>query len=109
MKCGATPSEACVSHRDSKQASSANRQAEVVAANILALADGGELATYEPMGPTMIVPIVPIGPYGGAGQLPGRDELMSADAVSQAKGRALRTDYYAARFGTELPPVDAAD
>ncbi len=57
-----------VSHRDSKQASSANRQADVVAANILALADGRELAVYEPTGPTMIVPI---GPYGGAGQLPG--------------------------------------
>ena len=85
-----------------KMASTANRQAELVAANILALVHGQELTAYAAPGMAIVVPI---GPFGGAGQSPDRDELMGPDVVSQAKGQALRTDFYAERFGVELPPT----
>ncbi len=95
-----------VTHGYPKMSSTANKQADLVAANVLALLRGEELTAYEPPGMAIVVPI---GPYGGAGQSPGRDELMGPDVVSQAKGQALRTDFYAERFGVDLPPpTDAA-
>lgn len=86
-----------------KMAATAGRQAQVAAANILALLDGSELAEFAPSGPGIIVPI---GPSGGAGQLPGSDDLLGPDKVSTFKGQALNVDAYATRFNVELPPLE---
>jgi hypothetical protein len=69
----------------------------------LALVHGEQLTADEMPGLSIVVPI---GPHGGAGQVAGRDELMGPDAVSQGKGQDLRTDFYAERFGVELPPTE---
>jgi NADH dehydrogenase FAD-containing subunit len=79
-----------------KLAGLAGRQAAVVVANISELVSGGtDLQTYDPIPPALIVPI---GPTGGAGQLPGQDEIASADLVSQMKGRDLSVEQFAALF-----------
>ncbi len=84
-----------------KMAAVAGRQAAVVAANILALLDGGELQQYVAMGPAIAVPI---GPNGGAGQFPGRDDIAGPEIISEVKGQALNVDRYAERF--HLAPSD---
>jgi NADH dehydrogenase FAD-containing subunit len=77
---------------DVNKAGVASRQAAVVAMNIRAqLAGTGEHTTYIP-GPPVI--ILPLGPTGGAGQLPGRDDIAPAELVSQAKGRDMMIDRY---------------
>ena len=82
---------------DHKMAGRAGRQAEVVAANIRALIAGEtELRSYEPMPPVIVVPI---GPTGGASQLPGSDEISGAEATSQIKGEHLLTAPYEELFG----------
>jgi hypothetical protein len=35
-----------------------------------------------------------LGPAGGAGQVPGRDDIMDAQSVSQIKGRDLMIGRY---------------
>jgi NADH dehydrogenase FAD-containing subunit len=83
------------------KAAAARRQAEVVAANIRALAGGGALVAYEP-GPPVLV--VPLGPAGGAAQLPGRDEIAGPEFVAQVKGRDLMVDRYAEIMGVRTTP-----
>jgi apoptosis-inducing factor 2 len=78
------------------KAAAARRQAEVVAANIRALVGGGALVAYEP-GPPVLV--VPLGPTGGAAQLPGRDDIAGPEFVAQVKGRDLMVDRYAEILG----------
>lgn len=86
-----------VSTADAKMAGFAGRQAETVAANISALAAGRrDLSHYESTGPAIAVPI---GPQGGAGQLPGREGIVGPDVVAELKGRHLLVDRMAARFG----------
>lgn len=86
-----------VSDADAKMAGIAGRQAQLVAANIIKLVNGNtDLTAYEPYGPAIIVPI---GPDGGSGQLPGQDELASREMVSNVKGRDLMVDRYAETFG----------
>lgn len=81
---------------ESKRGGSAMRHADVVAANIKALAAGeGELSTYQP-GPPAI--LLPLGPAGGASQLPGHG-VLGAEATAQHKGADLMTGRFGALFG----------
>ena len=85
-----------VAAADLKGAGRAGRQAEVVVANIRALAEGSELQAYEPSPPAIVIPL---GPTGGASELPGQDEIAGAETdrrhqrqphVHRALPRALR-------------------
>jgi NADH dehydrogenase FAD-containing subunit len=88
-----------VSTADAKMAGMAGMQATLVAANILKLVNGDDdLDAYEPYGTAIVVPI---GPRGGSGQLPGQDELASREMVSEVKGRDLMVDRYAGFFTSE--------
>jgi NADH dehydrogenase FAD-containing subunit len=92
-----------VSTADAKMAGIAGRQAQLVAQNIIKMVNGDkDLAVYEPFGPAIVVPI---GPDGGSGQLPGQDELASREMVASVKGRDLMVDRYAEVFGvtTSVP------
>jgi NADH dehydrogenase FAD-containing subunit len=92
-----------ISTADSKMAGFARHQAEVVAANINALAQGrSDLMHYESRG---VAIAVPIGPTGGAGQLPGHDEIVGPETISQVKGRDLMVDQFGELFGLATPAV----
>ena len=55
-------------------------QAALVAENIIKLVNGDhDLAAYEPYGAAIVVPI---GPEGGSGQLPGQEDLVSREMVA---------------------------
>ena len=87
---------------DANKAGVAGRQATVVAGNIRAqLAGTGERTVYSPGPPVMILPL---GPSGGAGQLPNRDDIATAEVISEIKGREMMVDRYAT-----LLNVQAAD
>jgi NADH dehydrogenase FAD-containing subunit len=76
-----------LSTADAKMAAFAGRQAVVVADNINALAQGRtDLAEYVSMG---VAIAVPIGPTGGAGQLPGQDGIAGPETIAELKGRHL--------------------
>jgi apoptosis-inducing factor 2 len=82
-----------------KKGATAMRHAPVAAGNIRALITGeGELATYDPFPPAIVVPL---GPDGGSGQLPGADEIASRETVSEIKGRHLMVEPVAASLGLE--------
>lgn len=85
-----------LSTADAKMAAFARREAETVAANIAALADGSDLTAYQAMGPGIVVPI---GPLGGAGQFPGQDEIIGPDLVADLKGRDTGVDPLQELFG----------
>lgn len=90
-----------VSTADAKMAGMAGRQAKLVAENILKMVDGrDDLSAYEPFGPAIVVPI---GPEGGSGQLPGQEELASREMVATVKGRDLMVDRYAEILGLTTP------
>jgi hypothetical protein len=57
-------------------------QAQLVADNIRALIDGGQLQEHEPS-PEAI--LVTFGPDGGAAQLPGQDEIAGAKTAANSK------------------------
>jgi apoptosis-inducing factor 2 len=81
-----------VSTADAKMAGMAGMQAQLVAENIIKMVNGNSrLNPYEPFGPAIVVPI---GPDGGSGQLPGQEELASRDMVATIKGRDLMVDRY---------------
>jgi apoptosis-inducing factor 2 len=82
-----------------KMAGRAGRQAQLVADNIRALIDGGQLQTHEPS-PDAI--LVTFGPDGGAAQLPGQDEIAGAETAAQLKSRDMMVDRYAEMF--RIPP-----
>jgi NADH dehydrogenase FAD-containing subunit len=90
---------------DLKTAGRAGRQAEVVAANIRALVDGGELRPYEPPPPAIVIPL---GPGGGASELPGQDEIAGADATAAIKGEHMFVDRYREQFGLAVPAPAAS-
>ena len=50
-------------------------------------------STVAGSGPPVIV--LPLGPAGGASQLPGQDEIGTAELTSQIKGRDMMIDRYA--------------
>lgn len=87
---------------ESKRAVAAQMHAAVVAENILALAAGATTptATYQPS-PEFVM--IPLGPSGGAAQLPSPDgpKLLDADATSQSKGADLHIDRYAKMFNRD--------
>ncbi len=91
------------SSADLKTAGRAGRQAELVVANIRALVEGGELQPYEPMPPAIVIPL---GPSGGASELPGQDEIGGGEQTAAIKGEHMFVDAYRERFGlTEPAPV----
>jgi NADH dehydrogenase FAD-containing subunit len=86
---------------EGKQASAAARHAEVVAANIRTLIDGGEeLTAYEPDGPMLVLPL---GPEGGASYVPAMGGLVDTATTIQIKSADLFVGHYAAILGTEAP------
>ncbi|HEX6470033.1 MAG TPA: FAD-dependent oxidoreductase [Streptosporangiaceae bacterium] len=79
-----------------KRGGSAGRHAEVVVANVKALIEGGsELTAYEPTPPLILLPL---GPTGGASQLPGSG-VLGAETTAQYKGGELFTGRYTEMFG----------
>jgi NADH dehydrogenase FAD-containing subunit len=93
-----------ISNADLKTAGRAGRQAAVVAANVRALIEGGELAPYEPSPPAIVIPL---GPGGGASELPGQDEIAGEEKTAAIKGEHMFVDMYTERFG--LVPAPALD
>lgn len=94
-----------ISAIDINKASVAARQAVVVATNIQAqLAGTAERTAYTPAPPVIILPL---GPTGGAGQLPNRDDIASAELVSEIKGRDMMIDRYAQLLNAPLAAADA--
>jgi NADH dehydrogenase FAD-containing subunit len=90
-----------VSTADAKMAGMAGMQAKLVAENIIKMVNGDhDLTAYQPYGPAIVVPI---GPEGGSGQLPGQDDLASREMVSTVKGRDLMVDRFAETFGSTAP------
>jgi NADH dehydrogenase FAD-containing subunit len=84
-----------LSDADRDMAGIASRQAEVVVANVRALINGEPPAsTYTRMPPGILVPL---GPAGGAGQLPGVG-LVGAETTADYKGRDLMVDHFGALF-----------
>jgi hypothetical protein len=85
----------------------AGRQAQLVAGNIRALISGdGDLTPYQSSPPVIIVPI---GPDGGSGQLPGSDDLATPERVAQAKGRDMMIDRFTELLGVTAPAADVGD
>jgi NADH dehydrogenase FAD-containing subunit len=83
-----------VADADRDMAVIATRQAAVVAANVRALITGeGELASWERLPPLIAIPL---GPEGGAGQLP--DGIADAETIAEIKGRHMGVDHYAQLF-----------
>jgi NADH dehydrogenase FAD-containing subunit len=81
---------------DRDMAGIAGAQAAVVAANLRAAITGeGETKVYQPFPPLIAVPL---GPEGGAGQLPGYEGVAGAEVVAELKGRALLIDRYVSMF-----------
>src|ERR1700730_5175308 len=92
-----------VSTADAKMAGMAGMQAKLVAENIMKMVKGdNDLVAYEPFGPAIVVPI---GPDGGSGQLPGQEDLASREMVATVKGRDLMVDRFAEVLGltTSIP------
>ena len=74
----------------------AGKQAEFLAANLRTLITGdGELATYQPAD-TIVA--IPLGPDGGAGQLPGIEGVAGAEVIAELKGRAMGVARLSAQF-----------
>ncbi|MBF8193594.1 FAD-dependent oxidoreductase [Nonomuraea sp. K274] len=85
-----------IADADRDMAGLAGMQGELVAANLRATITGtGEQAAYEKY-PTVI--LVPLGPEGGAGQLPGVDGLAGPETAADLKGRAMMVEAYEAHF-----------
>ncbi|HEX4671593.1 MAG TPA: FAD-dependent oxidoreductase [Solirubrobacteraceae bacterium] len=89
-----------VADADLKGAGRASRQAEVVVANIRALAERSELKDYEPPPPAIVLPL---GPTGGASELPGQDEIAGAEQTAAIKGSHLFIERYRELFGLAPP------
>ena len=89
-----------VSTLNPKMAGAAGRQAQLVANNIRALIDGGELNEYESM---LDVILVTVGPEGGAAQLPGQDEIAGAETAAQYKSRDMMVERFGAMFDAAPP------
>jgi NADH dehydrogenase FAD-containing subunit len=84
---------------DTNNAGVAGRQAGVVATNLRAQLTGiDERAAYTPSPPAIILPL---GPTGGAGQLPTQDDIATAEFVSQIKGQDMMIDRYIGLLNTQ--------
>ncbi len=89
-----------VAAADLKGAGRASRQAEIVVANIRALAEGSELQNYEPSPPAIVIPL---GPTGGASELPGQVEIAGAEQTAAIKGSHLFIERYRELFDLAQP------
>jgi NADH dehydrogenase FAD-containing subunit len=88
---------------DTKMATRAGAQAAVVAANISAhIAGGSDRVAYEPLPPFILIPL---GPLGGAAQLPGSDDIAGAEQASEMKGSHLMIARYEEMFGVQRAPA----
>jgi pyruvate/2-oxoglutarate dehydrogenase complex dihydrolipoamide dehydrogenase (E3) component len=77
----------------------ASLQAETVATNIRALIEGrDELSSYQQPPPTIAVPL---GPMGGAGEVPAHGGLVGPETISRLKGKGLFVDQYADILGVQ--------
>ncbi|HEY4349062.1 MAG TPA: FAD-dependent oxidoreductase [Gaiellaceae bacterium] len=94
-----------VSSADLKTAGRAGREADVAVANIRALLHGDELQAYEPSPPAIVIPL---GPSGGASELPGQDEIAGAETTAAIKGEHMFIDMYRERFGLIEPAAAAS-
>ncbi len=85
---------------EDKMAAHAIRHAEVVAANIVAQVRGEEPEKeYQPSSTPFV--LLPLGPLGGVGQIPGEGGapvLLPAQAVSDYKGKHLMVEMFAELF-----------
>jgi apoptosis-inducing factor 2 len=90
-----------VADADLKGAGRASRQAELVITNIRALSEGRALTDYEPPPPAIVIPL---GPTGGASELPGQDEVAGAEQTAAIKGSHLFIERYSELFGLTQPP-----
>jgi NADH dehydrogenase FAD-containing subunit len=92
-----------ISDADANMAGVAGRQAEFLAGNLRTLITGdGEPATYQPAG-TIIV--IPLGPDGGAGQLPWIEGVAGPEVISALKGGDMGAAKLSAQFDA---PVGAS-
>jgi len=89
-----------VADADLKTAGRAGRAAAVVVANIRALGEGAELQDYAPSPPAIVIPL---GPSGGASELPGQDEIAGAETTATIKGEHMFVDNYRELFGLGVP------
>ncbi|HWE81555.1 MAG TPA: FAD-dependent oxidoreductase [Gaiellaceae bacterium] len=94
------------SSADLKTAGRAGREAEVVVTNIRALLEGGALEDYAPMPPAIVIPL---GPSGGASELPGQDEIAGPEKTAAIKGEHMFIDMYRERFGLAAPAPAVGD
>ncbi|MFD7550055.1 FAD-dependent oxidoreductase [Streptomyces sp. NPDC059816] len=79
-----------------KRAGAAMRHAEVIAENITSLIEGGtDLTRYEPGPPVLLLPL---GPDGGATEMPG-GELLGPGTTAQYKGADLMLGRFSETFG----------
>jgi apoptosis-inducing factor 2 len=85
-----------ISDADRNMAGMAGFQGELVAGNLRAQIMGeGELTAYAAWPPVIAIPL---GPEGGAGQLPGHDGIAGPDVVAEVKGRDMIVERNAALF-----------
>lgn len=80
---------------EAKMAKAANDHAAVVAANITALVEGGELTAYAPSRPGIALPL---GPAGGASYT-HEHGLLGPEVTARIKGADLRVGSYLEMFG----------
>lgn len=84
-----------IADADRDMAAYAGRQGELLAGNLRALITGeGEPVPYEKQPPMILVPL---GPEGGAGQLPDQG-VVGAEAAAEIKGRDMLATYASAHF-----------
>jgi NADH dehydrogenase FAD-containing subunit len=90
-----------IADADRNMAGMAGAQAKIVADNIRALITGeGERAVYQQFPPVIAVPL---GPEGGAGQLPGQDGIAGPETIAEIKGRAMGVDHFESLFNAAAP------
>ncbi len=90
-----------IADADRNTAGMAGAQAKIVAGNIRALITGeGEQAVYEKFPPVIAVPL---GPEGGAGQLPGHDGIAGPEIIAEIKGRTMMVDHFESLFSAPMP------
>jgi apoptosis-inducing factor 2 len=63
---------------------------------------GAELTPWERF-PAAIA--IPLGPEGGAGQLPGQEEIAGPEVISELKGRDMLIDGYGSLFDAAPAPA----
>lgn len=81
-----------IADADRNMAAVARIQAELVAANLRAVITGaGATAGYQQLPPLVAIPL---GPEGGAGQLPGTDGIAGPEVIADVKGRDMLVHAY---------------